>query len=221
LVLAAAALALSFLPVSGAAQTGVLFVQDDKVGVGTAAPAVSFHVFEATGSDTTEFRLENNGGNRFDFVNTRVPGGGHWQFINTSNPGGADLVIRELTANVSEEFRLTETGNLTISGQIFTGGSTCGGGCDRVFEPGYELPSIEEHAALMRANGFLPAVGPTKEGAPVNLSEKTGSMLNELEKAHIYIEQLQNRVTALERQLLNKERVMSERIARLEALLGE
>jgi len=195
------ALALLLLPATSAAQ-GVLFVQDDKVGVGTATPAVPFHVFRDTGSDTTEFRLENSGGNRFDFVNTHW-GGGHWQFINTSNPDGADLVIRELTVNGAEEFRLTERGNLTLSGQIFTGGA-CGGGCDRVFEPGYELPSIEEHAALMWANGFLPAVGPTKEGAPFNLSEKTGGILNELEKAHIYIEQLEKRIIALERRLIDE-----------------
>ena len=198
-VLAVVLLAISLLPAISEAQ-GVLFVQDDKVGIGTDTPAMPLHVYRQTGVDETEFRLENNGGNRFDFINTHVHGG-TWQFINTSGVGGADLVIRELTRNVQEEFRLTESGNLTISGQIYTGGSTCGGGCDRVFSADFALPSIEEHAAQMWGNGYLPAVGPTEEGAPINLSEKTGRMLNELEKAHIYIEQLQKRVVALEQRL--------------------
>jgi hypothetical protein len=46
----------------------------------------------------------------------------------------------------------------------------------------------------MRELGFLPAVGPNLPHAPVNLSEKTGGILNELEKAHLYIEELSLRI---------------------------
>jgi hypothetical protein len=49
----------------------------------------------------------------------------------------------------------------------------------------------------MWENSYLPAVGPTQENAPINLSDKTGRMLNELEKAHIYIEQLHNTIKQL------------------------
>jgi hypothetical protein len=59
-----------------------------------------------------------------------------------------------------------------------------------VFGADYDLPSIEEHAAAMFANSYLPQVGPTVPHAPMNVSEKVGDMLNELEKAHIYIAQL-------------------------------
>lgn len=109
-------------PTMAAAQ-GTLFVEGDNVGIGTATPATPLHVVRSTGVDTTEFRLENNGGNRFDFVNTKAAGGGHWQFINTSNPNGADLVIREITKNGLEEFRMTEAGNITISGSLFQNSS--------------------------------------------------------------------------------------------------
>ena len=45
----------------------------------------------------------------------------------------------------------------------------------------------------------LPSRGrPTIENEPFNVSQKTGGMLNELEKAHIYIEQLHDRVSELE-----------------------
>jgi hypothetical protein len=44
-------------------------------------------------------------------------------------------------------------------------------------------------------------VGPTPEGFTINLSQKTTGMLNELEKAHIYIEQLHARLQAVEAEL--------------------
>ncbi len=53
----------------------------------------------------------------------------------------------------------------------------------------------------MYQGGFLPAVGPTIPKAPVNLTEKTGGILNELEKAHAYIEHLHAKMLALEARL--------------------
>ena len=70
-----------------------------------------------------------------------------------------------------------------------------------LFDPETEIESIEEHATQMWANSYLPAVGPTVENAPMNLTEKTGGMLNELEKAHIYIEQLHTRNLSHEQQI--------------------
>lgn len=70
--------------------------------------------------------------------------------------------------------------------------------CDAVFDPEvYTVPSIEEHASLMWENKFLPAVGPTRNGQ-INMNAKLTGMLNELEHAHIYIEQLNDRIAALE-----------------------
>jgi hypothetical protein len=60
-----------------------------------------------------------------------------------------------------------------------------------VFDESYDLPSIQDHAAAMYANSFLPNVGPTPEDAPtINITQKIGGMLNELEHAHIYIDQM-------------------------------
>jgi len=85
-------------------------------------------------------------------------------------------------------------GNVTVTGTVTTGGPTCGGGCDAVFDADYDLPSIEEHAREMYANKHLPEIGPTIPLAPINLSEQYGKMLNELEKAHIYIAQQEVRM---------------------------
>jgi hypothetical protein len=98
---------------------------------------------------------------------------------------------------------------MTLSGSLTTGtGNSCNIGCDRVFQPGYDLPSIKEHAASMWSSSYLPAVGPTPEDpdARFDVTAKTAGMLNELEKAHIYIEQLHNTLKQL-----------SERVEQLEA----
>ncbi len=107
--------------------------------------------------------------------------------------------MRITTGGATAEMTIQPTsGDVTILGTLTTGGVTCGGGCDLVFAPETEIESIDEHASQMWSNRYLPSVGPTIENMPLNLSEKTGGMLNELEKAHIYIEQLHKRLERLE-----------------------
>jgi len=50
----------------------------------------------------------------------------------------------------------------------------------------------------MWEHNHLPGVGPTTEGNPVDLTEKVSVLINELEKAHIYIERLHERLRAKE-----------------------
>ena len=93
-------------------------------------------------------------------------------------------------------------GDLTVNGQLFTAaGNSCAGGCDRVFDPEYDLPTIEEHAAYMFANRHLEHVGPTDEDGQINITNHVGGMLNHLEVAHIYIAELNQRVIELEAKL--------------------
>lgn len=65
---------------------------------------------------------------------------------------------------------------------------------DYVFEEDYELESIEEHAEFMWTNKHLPAVPKKRvdeDGMEVmTLGARSKGVLEELEKAHIYIEQL-------------------------------
>jgi hypothetical protein len=124
-------------------------------------------------------------------------------FWNLAAPSDASMTINR-SGNVGTEFTLTDTGNLTITGTLTTGGPTCGAGCDAVFEPDYRLPSIEQHAAVMWDRKHLPNVDPVKPLAPVNLSERFGQVLNELETAHIYIEQLHKRIGVLETSMQRK-----------------
>ena len=95
--------------------------------------------------------------------------------------------------------------NLSVAGSIST---TASGVCcpDYVFEPDYGLESIDEHAKDMWENKHLKGIpGPQvgEEGkAKLDLLKTQMGMLEELEKAHIYIEQLNKRLKALEEELV-------------------
>jgi hypothetical protein len=189
----------------GAASQSLVIDTDNDVGVGILSPDAALHVF---GSDAntqlhveetntavaarTMMVLENNGGVRFNLV--RADTGDTWQFTALAN------FNINLAGDADNEFQLTPDGDLIIEGEITTSGS-CSGGCDFVFSPEYDLPTIEEHAAQMWTNSYLPAIGPTPEDGPFNLTKKVGGMLNELEKAHIYIDQLNQRLVAKENEL--------------------
>ena len=80
---------------------------------------------------------------------------------------------------------------------------------DYVFESDYPLKGIEEHAQEMWENKSLPFVGAGvigKDGkAVINIGQRTQGVLEELEIAHIYIEQLNARLLVLEKALAEKE----------------
>jgi hypothetical protein len=139
-----------------------------------------------------------------------------WNFAAADN----DTFRVNRSGNGVVEMSLNGSGNLTIAGTLTTGGPSCSTGCDAVFDADYRLPSIEEHAEAMWAKKHLPNVGPTLPNQPVNISEQYGRMLNELETAHIYIEQL-HRDKAELRAELEAQRVANEiRFARLETAIS-
>lgn len=167
----------------GAPADSMFIASDGDIGFGTNSPSDKLTI-----SDTGNVRFA-----------LKASGGDNDSWVFNHNAGQDAFIINyvDSVATVSE-FILSQTGDLTIPGTLTTGGTSCSGGCDAVFTPEYDLPTIEEHASEMWENRFLPAVGQTIENKPFNITQKTGGMLNELEKAHIYIEQLHSRLQALE-----------------------
>ncbi|MEZ5716733.1 MAG: hypothetical protein R3D85_17265, partial [Paracoccaceae bacterium] len=127
-------------------------------------------------------------------------------------------------------FEIDDSGNATLTGTLTTGGTTCGGGCDRVFTEAAVIPQ-SSYATQMWAQGFLPNVGPTPEGAPIDVTEKLGGMLNALEHAHIFIDRQQAELDAQRRTLAEQQReiamlraeraALDARLSRIEARLAE
>ncbi|MEZ5716354.1 MAG: hypothetical protein R3D85_15065 [Paracoccaceae bacterium] len=167
--------------------------------------------------------LKNAG--RPEIVMANTDTGGEWSF-----GAGTNFILKQgavgSTSNAKTKlFEIDPAGNATLTGSLVTGGTTCGSGCDAVFRDDYALPSIPDHAARMQALGYLPNVGPTPEGAPFDVTDKLGRMLNELEHAHLYIAQLERetrQIPALRetaRRLEADNAALAARLERLETAL--
>ena len=166
----------------------------------------------------TLLELANYGRPEIVMANTATDG--EWSF-----GAGTDFFLKTGTvgsasSNKTKVFTVKQNGDAIVFGTLTTGGTFCGGGCDRVFDAGFNLPSIAEHAEAMFALGHLPNVGPTVENEPINVSDKLGRMLNELEHAHIYIAELETSVRRIPG-LEAENRALADRLARLEALVAD
>lgn len=198
---------LSFRIRPGAPESSIDIASSGNVGMGTSSPDGQLHVRETTSSFDPTLTIEDTNtaskallllelanAPRIRFDNTAQNAGPEWD-LGMSTSGGFLLRDRVGNANV---MTIDTSGNMVLTGAITTAGGTCGGGCDFVFDEDYDLMPISEHAERMWSAGYLPNVGPTIENEPINLSDKVGRMLNELETAHIYIAQLNERIEALE-----------------------
>ena len=190
-----------------AAPSNALYIADTgNVGFGTATPDAPFEVSDA--GSFSFFRITAEG----------APVNQSADVVFTQGP----LTTGEFRYNIVDgdgpEMRLNANGDMVLDGTLTTGGPTCDSGCDAVFDAEFARLSMADHAALMWDKGHLPAVGPTLPGAPMNVSEKMGAMLNELEHAHIYIEELHTRLAAQEEQRQAQETVNAALSAQVAAL---
>ena len=176
----------------GAPTSSIDIAANGRIGVSDQSPDDAIHITNV--KDATNRYI----GLRYEDTGTSI----NWRtifdttddrfLITKSSSGGAELII-------------DNTGDVTIRGGLITGSAgscTTAAPCDLVFDSAYKVPSIEEHAKEMWKNKYLPTVGQTSAGEPINVTQKVTRMLNELEKAHIYIEQLHERLSMLENSAL-------------------
>ncbi len=209
----------------GADTNSLVIAANNNIGLGTSDPEQALHVSrigatvyveDSTSGPgiRTQLYLENEGGAIMALKDSSEDGN-NWNIA-----GSHKFIIGRF--NQAADFTIDTSGNATIRGALTTGGTMCGNGCDKVFEDGFDLPSIEEHAKAMWRNGYLPNVGPTIENTPINVTDKLGRMLNELEKAHIYIAGLneQNKDMAVKNQsLAAANAALHKRLERIEEKL--
>ena len=211
---------------SALAQDAIFVDLDGDVGIGDSTPDASLDIERdgpegakllvestATVNGLVALELKNNGGHiafQIDTGVTGLPGGGDaaWDF---SAATGGSFRFSRIGTGVTELF-VSPGGDMALAGDLtVVGGCT---GCDAVFSPDWDLETIAEHAEQMWRDGHLPGVGPTPEGkSSIRVFQKMTGMLMELEKAHIYIEQLNERLEQKDAQV----RALEERLARLEA----
>ena len=176
----------------GAPTSSIDIAGTGRVGIGTASPAAPVDV-QATASSIGAGNAAVKMANAAGGVAFQLNADNDATFWNISSISGDSQFRISRSGTGNTEMFLTSSGNLSVFGDLSIGG-TCTG-CDAVFSKGYDLESIDEHADFMWANSYLPAVGPTADGQTrISVFEKTTGMLNELEKAHVYIQQLHDRL---------------------------
>ena len=199
---------LSFRIRPGAPESSIDIAANGDVGMGTSSPSEDLHVRDTDGTTqvlieeanaTTAARsllkLSNSGNTRVELEDTSVSQS--WFFSNNNG-----FLNFSLVGTGGPEVSVDNLGNMTITGGLVTGTAgncTAGVPCDGTFID-YEVESIEDHAEYMWKNHHLYGVGPTRAGEPLDVTQKLTGMLHALEKAHIYIEQLHERLEALESQ---------------------
>jgi len=217
-----------------------LYVQSTgQIGVGTFTPNLDagFGIHIAAAS------------NEFAFLGAGVnPAGGGSCAFNIGYGGGAApgmVFITTRPCGGTEMTRFfvgnTERARADVLGfQVFGSLRVNGTGVnvpDYVFRPGFTIESIEEHAESMWKRSHLPALSPGAADGGFEVAKTTMGMLEELEKAHIYIEQLNEeakqkdeRTAALEtdaaelrrdsEELQRNNAELAARVERLEALFA-
>ncbi len=125
-----AALAIVALPLVANAQTGVLFVVNNKVGIGTSTPSDPLHVKSTTAGNKVMTRLSNNGAPFLFYENTGLgvtwginPTGAGDFTITKTGTGGAEMTIQQngqvtMGPGGLPRFRLDPVGNVTIQGTL-------------------------------------------------------------------------------------------------------
>jgi hypothetical protein len=207
------------------AQTAIRVDPNGNVGIGVVSPLEVLHVARtADNSFLAGALLENTDASpaaQLTGVGFRLQPGTSFANAIDFNAvfigGGSEFRLNHIDGD-GRELVLDRFGNLTITGVLFSTGPSCTGGCDAVFEDGYPLETIESHAQQMWRKGHLPAVGPTSPHEPFNLTEKTGGILNELEKAHIYIEHLHRRLEAQRDETAAQRLAVEELLVRVQVL---
>ena len=110
-------------------------------------------------------------------------------------------------------------GKLDVNGSIYQRGVSLH--ADYVFEAGYQPESVDEHSEFMWKNKHLKAIPEAEvdeEGREIlEVGAHRKGIVEELEKAHIYIEQLHNRLKTLE----EKEAEMQKHLASMESLVAK
>lgn len=187
----------------GSPSSRLIIDSDGEVGVATTSPDDQLDV--RVGSENGGITIESTNDGTLPQLTLTEPSGS-WRFrvanngnfvFNNASSGtspavfftGADsnlLVVGGTDAPAADNDRVTINGELFIGASMVTP--------DYVFEPDYSLLSIDEQAAYMWSNKHLPAVGPATVASGdkhlVNVGAHQFGMLEELEKAHIYIGQL-------------------------------
>lgn len=192
---------------SGGTATSRLTIDNNgKVGIGTAEPQEILHVRESNPRILIEATSSNP---EINFKNAEEPNSSAWAIYKKESTGdlmfyqnGDKLTLQKNTGNIGIG-TTNPQGKLDVNGSIYQRGGQLH--ADYVFDENYQLESIEEHAEFMWKNKHLPAIPKAKTDENgfevIEVGSHRKGIVEELEKAHIYIHQLENKLSSLEKRL--------------------
>ena len=166
----------------GAPTSPLDIAANGNIGLGGTASSIAKLTVIA---DQNQIEIQDDNGNQ----DWRISANANFFIVEDETAGAIPFRIQ--AGAPDNLFRLTSAGQVQVNlAQVHP---------DYVFEEAYKLLSIEDHAAKMWDKKHLPAVGKgeyNEEGKSVlDIGSKTFGILEELEVAHIYIEQLNAQVT--------------------------
>jgi len=187
------------------------------IGVGITSPQQDIHVMDTSADANPGIRLQSTNNSWDIFAHT---GSSRLLFKSVSS-GNVPLKIDDNADNNLLKLGLdADSSRVDITGSLFIN-NVDNSTPDYVFEPDFKLESIEEHADYMWKEKHLPAVGPArlndKGQTVIQVGARSQGLLEELEKAHIYIHQLDSRVTELQAEKTQ----LIDTVARLETTVEE
>lgn len=193
--------------------------ENGNVGIGTTDPTGKLDIdFGDTGSVNAGTPLGNGPGWIFYAPNGHRRDITAWIngfYIGASSDDGAANPTLTVNENGTVGIGTTNPqGTLDVNGPIFQRGSQIH--ADYVFEPSYSIESIEEHASFMWNDKHLKAVPKARKDENgmdiVEYGAHIRGMLEELEKAHVYIANLNELVKEQQKTIA----VLSEKVHSLE-----
>jgi hypothetical protein len=202
----------------GAPTSAIDVAASGDLGIGTSSPAQELHVRRTDGDDVfvrMESTVDQSVG--FQYINSNATWNvfngistGDFQ-ISTTTVAGVELTIQDSTGNVLIE------NDLIVTGQCSEADGACAP--DYVFEPDYELLSLEELSAFVAENKHLPNVPSAAEveANGINMRRFNFAMLEKIEELVLYTLEQQSTIDALTGH--NSE--LMERLSRIEALLQD
>ena len=204
----------------GANGSEIMTLRNGNVSIGTTETSGKLHI--KTGSwGAAHLHLENDAGGGYSRILQTLAGDYSLSFRNYAATGtrraftfrnAADSILLLIGSGGNVGIGTTSPkGKLDVNGSIYQRGGVLH--ADYVFEPGYELESIDEHSEFMWDEKHLPAIPKVEldeNGREIlEVGAHRRGIVEELEKAHIYIEQLHKQNKALEERLVKLEAIVA------------
>lgn len=191
----------------GAPTSSIDIAANGNVGMGTSNPATKLHLLGITG-ESNAVRLETTGTTIPKIWDIKVnKGTGRFTVTDDTTDIRVPFKIGPDSANDLLRVGIVATDRVDIKGSLFINNTQVGP--DYVFTPAYQLLPIEAHAEQMWEQKHLPKLAPaqTNEAGEslIDVGARSHGTLEELEIAHIYIQQLNDRIKKLEEKLATLE----------------